>query len=122
MPHRRPSVPHRDWKFLIRDILEAVGTIQKYTQGMEFKTFTEDRRTVDAVVRNLIIIGEAAVHVPEDICLKHSEVPWYEMRGLRNFVIHEYFRTDDKVIWDTVQVDLPPLPGLLNEILEENLD
>jgi uncharacterized protein with HEPN domain len=56
-------VPHRDWKFRIQDILDAVGAVQKYTQGMEFKTFTEDRRTVDAVVRNLIIIGEAAVHV-----------------------------------------------------------
>jgi len=87
---------------------------------MEFKSFTEDRRTVDAVVRNLIIIGEAAVHVPEDICLKHTEVPWYDMRGMRNFVVHEYFRASDAVIWDTVQVDLPPLKALLKKILDEN--
>ena len=85
-------MPHRDWKFLIQDILDAVGAVQKYTQGMEFKAFIKDRRTVDAVVRNLIIIGEAAVHVPEDICRKHPEVPWHEMRGMRNFVVHEYFR------------------------------
>ncbi len=113
-------MPRRDWKFLIQDILDAVGAVQKYTQGMEFKAFIEDRRTVDAVVRNLIIIGEAAVHVPEDICRKHPEVPWHEMRGMRNFVVHEYFRASDAVIWDTVQVDLPPLSDLIKKIMEEN--
>ena len=51
-------MPHRDWKFLLQDILDAIAAIQKYTQGMDFKTFTEDRRTVDAVVRNLIIKGQ----------------------------------------------------------------
>jgi len=115
-------VPHRDWKFRIQDILDAVSAVQEYTRGMEFKTFTEDRKTVDAVVRNLIVIGEAAVHVPEDICRKHPQVPWYEMRGMRNFVVHEYFRASDAVIWDTVHVDLPPLPALIKKILEENSD
>ncbi len=95
-------MPHRVWKFRIQDILDAVGAVQKYTEGMEFKSFIEDRRTVDAVVRNLIIIGEAAVHVPEDICLKHPEIHWYDMRGMCNFVVHEYFRASDAVIWDTV--------------------
>ena len=112
-------MPHRDWRFRIQDILDAVGSVQTYTRGMEFKTFTEDRKTVDAVVRNLIIIGEAAVQIPEDICLKYSKVPWYDMRGMRNFVVHEYFRASDAVIWDTVQLDLPPLPALLKKILEE---
>jgi len=87
---------------------------------MEYKTFIEDRRTVDAVVRNLIIIGEAAAQVPEDICLKYSEISWYDMRGMRNFVVHEYFKASDAVLWDTVKVDLPPLPTLLKKIIEEN--
>ena len=91
-------MPHRDWKFRIQDILDAVHAVRQYTQGMEFETFIVDRRTVDAVVRNLIIIGEAAVQVPEDICLKYTEVPWYDMRGMRNFVVHEYFRASDAVI------------------------
>jgi len=115
-------VPRRDWKFLILDILGAIDAIQKYTRGMELKTFTEDRRTVDAVVRNLITVGEAAVHVPEDICVKHPEVPWYDMRGMRNLVVHEYFRADDTVIWDTIQVDLSPLPILLERLLSENAE
>ena len=54
-------MPHRDWKFRIQDILDAVRAVQEYTQGMEFRTFVKDRKTVDAVVRNLIIIGEASV-------------------------------------------------------------
>lgn len=112
-------MPRRDWKFRIKDILDAINAIQKYTQHMEFNDFIEDRRTVDAVVRNLIIIGEAAVHLPDDICLKYPDVPWYEMRGMRNFVVHEYYQANDAIIWDTVQIDLPPLPSFLNKIFEE---
>lgn len=113
-------MPPRDWKFRIQDILDAVQAIQEYTEGMAFKTFSEDRKTVDAVVRNLIIIGEAAIQIPEDLCATYPEVPWYEMRGMRNFVVHEYFKASDRVIWDTVQVDLPSLPALLKIILKEN--
>jgi uncharacterized protein with HEPN domain len=111
-------VPLRDWKFRIQDILDAVDKVGEYTQGMDFKSFTEDRKTVDAVVRNLIIIGEAAIQIPEEVCAKHPKVPWYEMRGMRNFIVHEYFKASDKIIWDTVQVDLPLLPALLENILE----
>jgi uncharacterized protein with HEPN domain len=113
-------VPHRDWKFRIQDILDALRAIEEYTLGMGLESFTDDRRTVDAVIRNLTIVGEAALQVPEDICAKHSEVPWPDMRGMRNFVVHEYFQADDAVIWNTVEVDLPPLPALLERILEEN--
>ena len=115
-------MPLRDWKFRIQDILDAVRAIREYTQGMEFNAFVGDRKTVDAVVRNLIIIGEAAIQIPEDICTRYPEVPWYEMRGMRNFVVHEYFKASDGVIWNTVQVDLPSLPPLLRNILEENLE
>ena len=113
-------MPPRDWRFRIKDILKAIGAIQEYTKGMGFKTFTKDRRTVDAVVRNLTIIGEAAVQIPEDLCLKHSKIPWYEMRGMRNLVVHEYFQADVVVIWNTVKMDLPSLPARLEKILEED--
>ena len=104
-------MPHRDWTFRIQDILDAISAVHKYTKGMVFKNFTEDRKTVDAVVRNLIIIGEASVQIPEEICLKYPEVPWYDMRGIRNFVVHEYFKASDTVIWDTVHVDLCSIAG-----------
>jgi len=115
-------VPHRDWKFRIQDILDAIDAVQEYTLGMDFKSFIEDRKTVDAVVRNLIIIGEAAIQIPDDICSKYPEVPWYDMHGMRNFVVHEYFKASDQVIWNTVQLDLPTLPILLANILEKKSD
>jgi uncharacterized protein with HEPN domain len=115
-------VPLRDWKFRIQDILDAVQKVREYTRGMDFKSFAEDRKTLDAVVRNLIIIGEAAVQIPEEVCEGHPEVPWYEMRGMRNFIVHEYFKASDKIIWDTVQVDLPLLPTVLKNILEESME
>ena len=108
---------HRDWKFRVQDMMEAITAILEYTQGMDLNQFSAERKTVDAVVRNLIIIGEAAVRMPEELCLKHPEIPWYEMRGMRNFVVHEYFQTSDKVVWDTVKIDLPPLLTILEKLL-----
>lgn len=113
-------MPHRGWKIRIHDMLKAVEAVRRYTEGMSFEDFAADRKTVDAVIRNLIIIGEAATHVPDDVCLNHPEISWYEMRGMRNFVVHEYFGVSDKILWDTVQVDLPPLEGLLRKILDES--
>jgi uncharacterized protein with HEPN domain len=78
----------------------------------------EDRKTVDAVIRNFIIIGEAAGHVPEDVCARHPEISWYEMRGMRNFVVHEYFGVSDRILWDTVQNNLPPLEKQLKELID----
>ena len=111
-------MPHRNWKFRIQDILEAITAIMEYTQEMAFSNFTADRKTVDAVVRNLIIIGEAAIQIPDDICLQYPDIPWYEIRGMRNFVVHEYFRTSDKIIWDTIHEDLLPLKKLLERIIQ----
>ncbi len=90
----------RDWKFRIEDILEAITAARTYTAGMDLDGFIRDRRTVDAVVRNLIIIGEAAVHVPEEVCQRSPDVPWIDMRAMRNFIVHEYFGVSEKVIWD----------------------
>ncbi len=98
-------------------MIEAVEAIRNYTAGMNFEDFTADRKTVDAVVRNLIVIGEAAARVPDDVCLNHPAIPWYEVRGMRNFIVHEYFRVSDKILWDTIQIDLLPLEGILKEIL-----
>lgn len=86
---------------------------------MTYEDFVADRKTVDAVVRNLIIIGEAAVHIPEEIDRLHAEVPWPDMRAMRNFVVHEYFGVSDKILWDTIQINLSALVPLLKEILDK---
>ena len=71
---------------------------------------------MDAVIRNLIIIGEASAHIPDEISLSHPEVPWNDMRAMRNFVVHEYFGVSDKILWDTVHTDLPSVIPVLREI------
>jgi uncharacterized protein with HEPN domain len=85
---------------------------------MTYEAFTADRKTVDAVIRNLIVIGEAAGRVPDDVALAHPEIPWKDMRDMRNLVIHEYFGVSDKILWDTLQRDLTPLLLLLKPLLK----
>lgn len=100
-------------------MLNAIDAIHEYTAEMTFADFRLDRKTVDAVIRNLIIIGEAAVRMPEDICRKYPDAGWHEMRGMRNFVVHEYFRASDRVLWDTIERDLPPLRHCLQKIIHD---
>lgn len=87
---------------------------------MSPEEFRADDKTVDAVVRNFGIIGEAARHIPADLRNRHPRVPWDEMRGMRNVVIHEYSVVSPAVIWQTVETDLPPLKPMLQEILEDD--
>jgi uncharacterized protein with HEPN domain len=68
-------MPPREWRLRIADILDAIAAIQSYTQEMDYEMFIQDRRTVDAVLRNLTVIGEAATYVPDDIVARHPEIP-----------------------------------------------
>jgi uncharacterized protein with HEPN domain len=110
-------MPPRDWRLRITDILDAVASIQEYTRGMDYEAFIHDRRTVDAVLRNLTVIGEAAAYVPDDIAALYSEVPWRDMRDMRNVVVHAYFGVNQRIVWDTIQLNLPPLVPLLRRLL-----
>lgn len=110
-------MPPREWRFRVQDILDAIESIRTYTEGLDFTTFESDKRTVDAVVRNLIIIGEAATRVPDSAVRAHPDVPWAEMRAMRNLVVHEYFGVSNRILWDTVQVNLPQLVAPLQAIL-----
>ena len=104
----------RDWTLFIADMQEACNKISGYVSGMDFEGFRADSRTVDAVVRNLEIIGEASNGVPDDKkCLK-PDIDWAAIRGLRNRIVHEYFGLSLSVIWAIVQNDLPVLTQQLN--------
>jgi len=110
---------YREWKLRLEDILEAIATIDRYATGMDYEAFRADSKTVDAVVRNLEIIGEAARHVPDAIRKRYSDVPWARMRDMRNVLIHEYSGVSVSIVWQTVRDDLPPLVPLLRRILEQ---
>ena len=82
-------MPLRNWKMRAGDILECIAKIQKHTKGFDFDRFESDDKTIDAVLRNLEIIGEAARHISPEIRKRYSDLPWREMQTMRNIVIHE---------------------------------
>ena len=106
----------RGWQNRIRDILDAIIEIQKFTRGMDYPTFKEDDKVVRAVEMNFII-GEAANQIPEEIEEQYTGIPWSLMRAMRNRIVHAYFEVDEKLMWDTIQNDLPPLVSKLEELI-----
>ena len=114
---REARLRFRDWRFRVRDILAAVEAIARYTDGMTLDQFVNDARTMDAVVRNLMTMGESIRWIPEAILEAHPQVPWRTLRGMRNVVVHEYFGVDPAILWETVRGDLPPLEADLEAVL-----
>jgi len=110
----------RDWRIRIEDILGAIAKVQRYTETLSQDQFLEDEKTLDAAVRNMIVIGEAARHVPDEIMQRYPDIPWRRMQGLRNLAVHEYFGVDSAILWETIKRDLPPLLPHLRRILEES--
>jgi uncharacterized protein with HEPN domain len=115
---RQAKLRFRDWRFRVRDILAATRAVSSYTEGMTFADFVADGRTRDAVVRNLMTMGESVRWIPDVILDQHPDVPWRTLRGMRNVVVHEYFGVDDAILWQTVRGDLPPLVPLLEAVVD----
>ena len=102
-------MPRRDWRLRVEDILAAIAAIADYTRGMDFEAFRSDRKTVHAVAHNLMVIGEAASALPDEIQERHTRIPWQDMRAMRNVLVHGYFGIREQIVWDTIRHDLPPL-------------
>ncbi len=105
---------------LLEDIWEAVEKIERYVAGLNHDAFVTDDKTVDSVVRNLEIIGEAANRIPKDFRTRHSEIDWRKIIGLRNRIVHDYFSIDIEIVWEIVQKDLPILKTKLSRLRREN--
>lgn len=101
------------------DILEAVEKIERFTNGMEYDEFTEDPKTVDAVLRNFEVIGEAAKNIPEDVRREYDDVPWSEMAGMRGKLIHGYATIDLQIVWTTIQEEIPALASQIESVRNE---
>lgn len=101
----------------LEDILVSINRIIEYIEGYKFIEFKRDNKTVDAVIRNFEIIGEASKKLPPEIKMKYPNVPWNEMYLLRNKVSHEYFGIDYEIIWDIATSYLPANKSQIEEIL-----
>ena len=110
----------RQWRLFIEDILECIGKIEKYTENMSFDEFGKDSKTVDAVVRNLEVIGEASKNVPDEVKKQYQKIYWEGMIGLRNRIVHEYFGVDLKIVWHIIKEELPALKEKMKLVLERS--
>jgi uncharacterized protein with HEPN domain len=109
----------RNPHILLEDMLLSMEKITSYIKEMDKDAFVKDARTVDAVVRNLEIIGEAASRIPEEFRINHPQIPWRRATGLRNRVIHEYFGVDLDIVWSVITLDLPPMKSGVQQILDD---
>ena len=113
------SLKKREYRDYLHDIMNSVNDIEDFVEGMAFEQFEKDRKTLNAVVRSIEIIGEAAKNVPASVREKYGELPWKKMIGMRNKVIHGYFGVNVKTLWNTVKDDLPPLKQLVQRMLKD---
>lgn len=108
----------REWKDFVEDILAAIDSIAEFTAGMKYEDFFYDKKTSFAVVRSIEIIGEAAKNIPESIRRQYPDIPWKDMAGMRDKVIHHYFGVELKVVWKTIKEDIPLLKPSIEQIIE----
>ncbi|MCB0218873.1 MAG: DUF86 domain-containing protein [Chrysiogenetes bacterium] len=99
----------RGFELYLRDILEAITRIESYVEDVDQRGFAADQMRVDAVIRNLEVIGEAAKHLRESERALAPDIPWRKIAGLRNILAHEYFGVDLDIVWDVIITHLPPL-------------
>ena len=106
----------RPVELLLDDVCVAIDKIEQYISGMSFDVFSKDSKTVDEVVRNLEIIGEASNRLPADFKDSHPQIEWHKVVGLRHRIVHEYFGIDLQIVWQILQKDMPALRKAISQI------
>ena len=109
----------REIRDYLNDILASIADIREFTEGLSCIDFISDKKTHLAVIRCLEIIGEAAKKIPVDMRSQHPDLPWIEVTGMRDKLIHEYFGVDLEIVWTTVQCDLALLETSVTEIIKK---
>lgn len=101
------------------DILVAIEKIERFTNGMSYEEFVSNDKTVDAVLRNFEVIGEATKNVPAETRQEYSDVPWSEMAGMRDKLIHGYATIELRIVWMTVEQEIPTIAPQIESIRDE---
>ncbi|MBI5739113.1 MAG: DUF86 domain-containing protein [Nitrospirae bacterium] len=109
----------RNYTDYINDILTSIKEVDEFTKGMTPDDFYKDRKTINAVIRSLEVLGEASGKISDDIKSKAPNIPWGKMTGMRNKLIHEYFGVDLEIVWTVIKEDLPPIKPLIEQLAGE---
>lgn len=109
----------RDFRDYINDILSSIEEIEGFVKGFTFDKFVKDKKTINAVIRSLEVIGEASKKIPNVIRKKYPDIPWKKMAGMRDKLIHEYFGIDHEIIWEVATNEIKTLKYLLQDLRKE---
>lgn len=108
----------RDPSLYLEEILGAADAVAGYLSGLNYEGFLSDRKTQDAVLRNLILIGEAVKQLPAELTSRHAAVEWRRIAGMRDMLVHQYFSTDLEIVWDAAANRLPEVRVTVQAILD----
>ncbi len=111
---------NRSTYLYVKDILEYMERAEEHTRGLNFERFLRDSKTCDAVIRCLEVIGEATKNIPDEIRNKYPPIPWRDMAGMRDKIIHGYFRVDFEAVWLVVKEEIPVLKPLIKKLLADS--
>lgn len=105
-----------DWRLFLDDMIESIGKVLDYTDGLDQSTFLSNNLVYDATLRNFEILGEATKHIPDSVKEAYPEIEWRRIKEFRNFVSHAYFKIDPDILWDVVSRKLPELSIKLRQV------
>ncbi len=110
----------KDYLDYIEDIIEAMNKAEQFVEGLSYELFAADDQINFAVVRALEIVGEAAKRIPQPVCTQYPQVPWSEMAGMRDRLIHGYDNVNLKLVWQTVKNRIPLVKPMLQQLLDDH--